>query len=95
MIKSFNNEETKKIFDGYFSKKSPKSIQHIALRKLILINSAIKLKDLQVPPGNHLEPLSGDRIGQWSIRINKKYRIVFIPINNGSDYINVEIIDYH
>ena len=53
------------------------SIQHIALRKLVMIDNAGCLEDLRVPPANHLEKLSGDRDGQYSIRINDQYRICF------------------
>lgn len=67
----------------------------MALRKLIMIDAAEKLSDLKVPPGNHLEALSGDRIGQWSIRINDQWRIVFVPSDGGKNYDDVEIIDYH
>ena len=61
----------------------------------MMIDAAEKLSDLKIPPANHLEALSGDRLGQWSIRINDQYRIAFIPSNDGRDYINVEITDYH
>ena len=95
MIKSFKDKETEKVFNEEFSKKLPKNIQKIALRKLIMINSSNTLRDLMVPPSNHLEALKGDRIGQWSIRINDQWRICFVPVDNGSNYINVEIVDYH
>lgn len=95
MIKSFKNKQTALVFDGIFVKKLPKNVQRIALRKLIMINAANTLSDLSVPPANHLEALKGDRIGQWSIRINDQWRICFIPIDNGANYIEVEIVDYH
>lgn len=60
-----------------------------------MIDAAERLSDLKVPPANHLEPLSGDRIGQWSIRINDQWRIVFVPVDGGRDYDSVEIVDYH
>lgn len=93
MIKSFADKETEKIFKQSFSRKLPHSIQQIALRKLIMMDKAGGLNDLRVPPGNHLEALSGDREGQYSIRINDQYRICFGILNN--DLINVEITDYH
>ena len=93
MIKSFADKETEKVFNQVFSKKLPQSIQHVALRKLILIDNAACLDDLKVPPGNRLEALSGDRDGQYSIRINDQYRICFIW--DGSDFEDVEIVDYH
>ena len=73
----------------------PTNIQKVALRKLMMIDAAEKLTDLKIPPANHLEALSGDRLGQWSIRINDQWRIVFVPSADGKDYDNVEIVDYH
>lgn len=95
MIISFKDKETEKVYNQCFSKKLPIDIQRIALRKLIMIDSSLSLQDLKAPPANHLESLSGDRLGQWSIRINDQWRICFTPINGGSDYIDVEIVDYH
>ncbi len=93
MIKSFADKETEKIYNQVYSKKLPTDIQRIALRKLIMINNASGLNDLKVPPSNHLEKLSGDRKGQYSIRINDQFRICFIEKDN--DFYNVEITDYH
>ena len=93
MIKSFSDKETKKIYNQVFSKKLPNDIQGIALRKLIMIDNATCLDDLRIPPSNHLEKLSGDREGQYSIRINNQYRICFREENN--DYYELEIVDYH
>ena len=93
MIKSFADKETEKIYNQIFSKKLPQSIQHIALRKLIMIDNAVSLNDLRVPPANHLELLHGDREGQYSIRINEQYRICFKFHDN--NFFDVEIVDYH
>ena len=93
MIKNFADKETEKIYRQVFSKKLPQDIQRIALRKLIMINNASCLEDLRIPPANHLEQLSGDRKGQYSIRINDQYRICFCESNN--DFYDVEITDYH
>ena len=93
MIKSFGNRETEKIFNQIFSAKLPRDIQKTALRKLIMIDNAAALSDLRVPPGNRLEALNDDREGQYSIRINDRYRICFV-FSNG-DFHNVEIVDYH
>ena len=95
MIRSFADKETEKIYNQCFSKKIPQSIQKVALRKLMMINAAESLNDLKAPPANRLESLSGDRIGQWSIRINDQWRIVFTPSEGGKQYDNVEIVDYH
>lgn len=93
MIQSFKCKETEKIFHGEYSKKLPRSIQRIALRKLLLIHRAVELRDLRSPPANHLELLKGNRKGQHSIRINKQWRICFEWRNN--EVWNVEIVDYH
>ena len=93
MIKTFKDKETKAIFNLEYSKRLPSHLQHIALRKLYMIDAAEDLKDLRIPPGNHLESLNGDRSGQHSIRINGKYRICFIW--DDGDVFDVEIADYH
>ena len=95
MIKSFLDKETEKIFYQVYSKKIPRAIQRIALRKLQMIDCADNLSDLRIPPSNRLEKLSGDRKDQWSIRINKQWRIVFTPSDDETNYYNVSIIDYH
>jgi len=94
MICNFADKETEKIYNGNFSKKLPESIQRIALRKLMMIDAANNLNDLRVPPANHLERLSGNRAGQYSIRINKEYRICFF-VKKQSIFTNVEIVNYH
>ncbi|MFZ5808962.1 MAG: type II toxin-antitoxin system RelE/ParE family toxin [Chloroflexota bacterium] len=93
MIKSFKDDETKKIYQRQRSRKLPADIQQVALRKLRMINNAISINDLRVPPANRLEKLSGDRAGQWSIRINDQWRVCFRW--EGSDAHGVEITDYH
>ena len=60
-----------------------------------MIDNALSLSDLKVPPSNRLEKLSGESKNRWSIRVNNQWRICFIPINNGAVYIDVGIIDYH
>lgn len=72
MICNFADKGTEKIYNGNFSKKLPESIQRIALRKLMMIDAANNLNDLRVPPANHLERLIGNRVRQYSIRINKE-----------------------
>ena len=93
VIKTFADRETEKIFRQEFSRKLPQTIQRVALRKLLMINAAMTLSDLRIPPANHLEALSGDRDGQFSIRINGQYRICFVW--DGNDAEQVEIVDYH
>ncbi|WP_278557869.1 type II toxin-antitoxin system RelE/ParE family toxin [Limosilactobacillus vaginalis] len=94
MILSFADKETEKVFEQKFSKKLPQSIQRIALRKLIMIDDAENINDLRIPPANHLEQLSGDREGQYSIRINSQFRICF-TVQGQNNIKDVEIVDYH
>ena len=93
MIQSFRNKETEKVFSRKISRKLPQDIQRIALRKLLILDAAESLDDLRCPPGNRLEMLSGDREGQYSIRINDQRRICF-DWKDGHSY-EVEITDYH
>ncbi|WP_306578329.1 type II toxin-antitoxin system RelE/ParE family toxin [Corynebacterium cystitidis] len=80
-----------------FRRQRPKRIdtrlQRRALSKLLVLNAAVKLEELKVPPGNQLELLSGDRVGQHSIRIDSQWRICFVWIDEGPR--DVEIVDYH
>ncbi len=94
MIVSFKSENTELIFQGFTSPQYPSSIQKTALRKLLMLDAATSISDLRVPPGNRLEKLVGDREGEYSIRINDKWRICFVwtDENNAS---SVEIVDYH
>jgi proteic killer suppression protein len=93
MIQTFKCKETEKIWNQDFSKKFPVNIQGIALRKLFMIQRAHELKDLRIPPGNHLEELKGDRKDQYSIKINDQFRICFEW--EDSNAYEVEIVDYH
>jgi len=93
VIKTFKDHETLKIYQRQRSRKLPSDIQQAALRKLRMINNAVSINDLRVPPANRLEKLSGDREGQWSIRINDQWRVCFQW--EGSDAYDVEIADYH
>jgi proteic killer suppression protein len=93
MIESFASKETEKIFLGHISKKLPLEVQRTARRKLIYLDDAEDLIDLQAPPGNKLEKLKGNRSGQYSIRINDQWRICFEWTGNKAR--NVEIVDYH
>ena len=71
MIISFKDKDTELIFNQEFSKRFPISIQKTALKKLIMIDNAKSIQDLKIPPSNKLESPKGDRLGQYSIRINK------------------------
>jgi proteic killer suppression protein len=93
MIRSFRGAETETIWNGRRSRKLPADIQPVALRKLMMLHRARTLRDLRVPPANRLEALKGARAGQWSIRINRQWRVCFVW-RNGDAY-DVEIVDYH
>lgn len=93
MIKSFADNDTKRLFRGIRPKKLPNDILKRGARKLLYIHAAEDIQDLRVPPGNRLEKLKGDRSGQWSIRINDQWRICFVW-QDGHAY-DVEIMDYH
>ncbi len=97
MIQSFRNQGTSDIFEGDNTKVArktcPLDIWSVAARKLDQLDSVTALVELKIPPGNRLEVHSGDRTGQYSIRINDQYRICFIWTEAGPD--QVEIVDYH
>lgn len=93
MIESFASRETELVFRARVSKKLPHDIQRTARRKLLYLHDAEDLRDLLAPPGNRLEKLSGDRQGQYSIRINDQWRICFRWQDGRA--LNVEIVDYH
>ena len=93
MIKSFKDSETEKIYIRERSRKIPPDNQQVALRKLRMVNNAKTINDLRIPPANRLEKLTGNRLGQYSIRINDQWRVCFIW--KDGDAIDVEITDYH
>jgi proteic killer suppression protein len=93
VIVSFKDSETEKIWNQVFSKRIPVNIQRTSYRKLIIIHRSKDLNDLRIPTGNRLEQLSGDRKGQYSIRINDQWRICFVWKNGIAT--QVEITDYH
>ena len=93
MIRSFRDRETEKVSSRQRSRRLPPDIQHVALRKLRMLNNAQSLNDLRVPPANRLEKLTGGRSGQYSVRINNRWRICFEWLDG--DAYDVEIVDYH
>jgi len=97
MIQTFKNSETEAVFNGKQTKAAlktcPFDLWRIAQRKLDQLDSVVMLEELRIPPGNHLEALSGDRAGQHSIRINRQYRICFTWSSSG--FAELEIVDYH
>lgn len=96
-IVSFADRGTEDLFEGEDSRKArracPELLWTIARRKLDQLNSVTRLADLGLPPGNCLEPLRGDRVGQHSVRINQQYRVCFRWTDSGPA--DVEIVDYH
>ena len=95
MILGFACRETARIWNGVRSRRFPPAMQDVALRKLRLLNAALRLDDLRAPPGNRLEMLKGDRRGRYSIRINDQWRICFRwDVGEGGPG-DVEIVDYH
>ena len=92
MIKSFACAETEALSNGERVRRFM-NIAAVAQRKLRQLQIAGRLDDLRVPPGNRLETLKGNRLGQYSIRINDQWRICFRWTEAGAE--NVEIVDYH
>lgn len=92
MIKTFKCKETEKLFNDFDIKRF-RSISRAARIKLEVLNAAVSLSSLRIPPGNRLDQLKGDRKGQYSIRINDQWRICFSWENEHA--IDVEVVDYH
>lgn len=97
MIRSFQNHGTEDIFNGLDTpiarKSCPRILWKVAWRKLDQLNRVRELGELLIPPGNRLEKLRGDRMGQYSIRINDQYRVCF---RWEAEYVyDIEITDYH
>jgi len=93
MIHGFADRRTKRFFQEGRCPAAWRAFERVALRKLDMIDAAVTLADLRVPPGNRLETLKGDRAGQNSIRINDQWRICFQWTEDGPT--DVQIVDYH
>lgn len=93
MIRTFKGKIAERIFVMHHAGGFPAFLYDSAREKLLMLDAAINLKDLAIPPGNRLEPLKGNRLGQYSIRINRQMRICFVW-REGHAY-EVEIVDYH
>lgn len=93
MIRNFADKEAEKIWGGAPSRRLPVAFQQVARRKLRMLNNAVTLDDLRIPPANRLEALKGSRRGQHSIRINNQWRLCFRW--KDGDAHDVEIVDYH
>jgi proteic killer suppression protein len=94
MIKKFKNKHTKNIWDQKRTKVST-DVQNQALKRLRILDAAVCLQDLRFPPSNKLHSLEGSRKGQYSIRVNQKYRICFKWDNETNSASDVEFVDYH
>ena len=93
MIRSFRDPLTRRLFEREPVKRLSKPLQRAALRKLLMLDAATSLRDLEAAPGNRLEKLMGDRKGQYSIRVNDQWRICFRW--QSGDAFEVELVDYH
>lgn len=91
-IRSFRCADTEALYEGKHPRRF-RNIESVAQRKLQMLDDATELRDLKSPPGNRLEALSGNRVGQHSIRINDQWRVCFVWGKTGPE--NVEIVDYH
>jgi toxin HigB-1 len=92
MIRSFNDSRTEKLSRGIVEKSIPSDVARRAVNKLFLITTVTRLEDLRVPPGNQLEALKGNRLGQHSIRVNQQWRICFVWRDGHAH--DVEFVDY-
>lgn len=93
VIESFASTETERLFATGKSRRLPPDILRRAVMWLTQLDAAMVVEDLRQPPSNRLEALTGDRVGQWSIRINDRWRVCFrFERGNAQD---VEIVDYH
>lgn len=97
VIRSFANHATEDLFNGRDTQRArstcPAALWPVLRRKLDLVNKAISLEDLRIPPGNRLERLQGNRFGQHSIRVNQQYRVCFTWEDKHA--YEVEVTDYH
>ncbi|MPZ67969.1 MAG: type II toxin-antitoxin system RelE/ParE family toxin [Actinobacteria bacterium] len=93
MIRSFRDNDTRRLFERSPVRRFGNDVRRAAFRKLRMLDAAVNLADLRVPPGNRLERLKGARTGEYSIRINDQWRICF-RWEPGEAH-DVEIVDYH
>ena len=93
MIQSFADGETERFYTTGRSRRFPPEIRTRAAMRLTQLNAATQIEDLKSPPSNRLEPLKGNRKGQWSVRINDQWRVCFRFAKG--DALDIEIVDYH
>lgn len=92
MLKTYADKRTANLARGLAAPEF-RSFEAQARKRLRVLNNAERLEDLMALKSNHLEALSGNRKGQYSIRINLKWRICF-TFEEGDAY-DIEIVDYH
>lgn len=93
MIRSFADRDTERLWAREHVRRFPGDLRRMMLRKLLVLDGAISLEDLRIPPGNRLEKLRGDRSGQYSVRVNDQWRVCFRWVDGNAE--DVEIVDYH
>lgn len=93
MIVSFRDADTELLWNTGKSRRIPASLRRTAFKKLAILNAALALENLSVPPGNRLEALSSRRRGQHSIRVNDQFRVCFVWRDGNAH--DAEIVDYH
>ncbi|HEY4929304.1 MAG TPA: type II toxin-antitoxin system RelE/ParE family toxin [Acidimicrobiales bacterium] len=93
MLQSFRDKDTERVWHRQRVRRLDEDTQRAALRKLLILDAADAIYDLRIPPGNRLEKLKGDRVGDYSIRVNQKWRICFRWTAAGPE--EIEIVDYH
>ena len=93
VIKNFADTEKERLFATGKSRRLPPEILRRAVMRLAQLDAATCVEDLRMPPSNRLEALSGNRTGQWSVRINDQWRLCFRFVN--CDALDVEVVDYH
>ena len=93
MIKSYRSKAARDLFEGRAGDPAWHQFQRVARRRLLMLDAAETLDDLRSPPGNRLEALKSDRVGQNAIRINDRYRLCFVWSEDGAE--DVEMVDYH
>jgi proteic killer suppression protein len=93
MIVNFRDADTESLWEYGTSRRIPANLRRTAWKKLAILNAAVELSNLRVPPGNRLEALAKDRKGQHSIRVNDQYRVCFRWLDGNAH--DVEIVDYH
>jgi len=93
VLQSFRDKDTERVWHRQRVRRLDEDTQRAALRKLLILDAADAIYDLRIPPGNRLEKLKGDRVGDYSIRVNQKWRICFRWTAAGPE--EIEIVDYH